>query len=289
MQKLLRLTKTNNNVNTILFSTDFSVHANSALTYAIKICEETNSRLVVFTSSNIPDAFQKKDQKKAIEKDEIYKQTMLESLVAELCKKHKLQTPENIIYEAKNGSSVVNNIISASKKHKADLIVVGTHGMTGLQKVLFGSTTSGLIAKSTIPVLAIPKGFKYVQIKNIVCASDIKKLAKELSALTPIATALTAHIDVLFLDYWNLGEVKERLFNKLIVKRQLSNISFVTKRVTMEKTMAEHLKNYMRNQKDSVLTMFPEEKNFFETLFFQSNTEKEAFKLNKPLLSIRLK
>lgn len=276
-------------MNTILFPTDFSAHADSALTYAIKLCEVTNSKLVVFTSSDIPETFQKKDQKKLIEKDMIFKQTMLESLVAELCKKHKLQTPENIIYEAKNGRSVVDNILSASKKHKADLIIVGTHGMTGIQKILFGSTTSGLISRSITPVLAIPLRFNYIQIKNIICASDIKNLAKELSLLVPIANSIGAHIQVLFMDYWDLGEDKERQFNKIILKKQFSNISFVTKKVTMEKTMAEHLKIYMRNQKDAVLAMFPEEKNFFEKIFFQSNTEKEAFKLNKPLLSIKLK
>ena len=119
---------------TILFPTDFSVHADKALTYAIRICEQTNSQLVVFNSSFIPETFQKKNQKKIIQKDKDYKQTMLEALVAELCKKHKLQTPENIVYAAKNGSLVVDNILSASKKHNADLIIVATHGMAGLQK-----------------------------------------------------------------------------------------------------------------------------------------------------------
>lgn len=276
-------------MDTILFPTDFSAHADKALAYAIHICEQTNSKLVVFNSSSIPETFQKKDQKKLIKKDEDYKQAMLESLVAELCKKHKLQTPENILYEAKNGNSVVENIISASKKHKADLIIVGTHGTTGLQKALFGSTTSGLISRSKTPVLAIPKGFNYIKIKTIICASSINGLAKELSILSPIANAIGAHIEVLFLDYWAEGEEKEKKFNKIIAQKQLKNISFVKKTVSLEKTMADYLKNYMRNQKDSILTLFPEEKNFFENIFLKSNTEKLAFQLNKPLLSIKIK
>ena len=85
---------------TILFPTDFSIHANTALTYAIRLSEQTKSQLVIFNSSYIPETFPKKEYNKIVAKDEIYKQTMLESLVAELCKKHKLQTPENIIFDA---------------------------------------------------------------------------------------------------------------------------------------------------------------------------------------------
>lgn len=272
---------------TIFFPTDFSVHANSALTYAIMLSEQTESQLVVFNSSNIPEIFPKKDYKKIAEKDEIYKQTMLESLVAELCKKHKLQTPENIIYDVKNGSSIVENIVSSAKKHKADLIIVGTHGITGLQKVLFGSTTSGLISRSKTAILAIPKNFNYIPIKKIICASDLNELSKELTLLSPIASAIGAHIEVLFLDYWAEGAEKEANFDKIITKKQFKDISFVRKTVSLEKTMADHLKNYMRKHNDSILAMFPEEKNFFEKFFLKSNTEKEVLKLNKPLLSIR--
>ena len=165
---------------TILFPTDFSVHADNALQYAIKLSEQTKSQLVVFYASDIPETFPKKNYRKIVQQDGIYKQTMLESLIAELCKKHKLQVPENIIYDVKNGNSVVENILWAAKKYKAEIIIVGTHGTTGLQKVLFGSITSGLILKSKIPILAIPQGFDYSEIKKIIYASDMKDFKKEL-------------------------------------------------------------------------------------------------------------
>jgi nucleotide-binding universal stress UspA family protein len=274
---------------TILFPTDFSIHADNALIYAIKLAEKTNSNLVVFYSTYIPETFPKKDYNKIVEKDEIYKQTMLESLVAELCKKHKLQTPENIIYDAKNASSVVDNILTIAKKYRADMIIVGTHGITGLKKVLFGSTTSGLILKSKIPVLAIPQGYSYAEIQSIVYASDMNDLSKELSTLTPIANAIGAKIEILFLDYWNSGKDKELQFEKVIKKLKLNNTSFIKKRVTIEKTMAQHIKNYMRKHDNSILAMFPEEANFFEKIFFKSITEKISVKLHKPLLSIKKK
>jgi nucleotide-binding universal stress UspA family protein len=46
-------------------------------------------------------------------------------------------------------------IIRMVKKGPADLIVMGTHGRTGLDHVLFGSTAEKVVRKSPCPVLTI--------------------------------------------------------------------------------------------------------------------------------------
>ena len=47
----------------------------------------------------------------------------------------------------------VTEIINYAENINADLIVVGSHGKSGLSKVLMGSVTSKLLAYSSIPVL----------------------------------------------------------------------------------------------------------------------------------------
>ena len=39
---------------------------------------------------------------------------------------------------------------------EADLIVMGTHGLTGMRKLFFGSTTERVLRETTVPVLATP-------------------------------------------------------------------------------------------------------------------------------------
>jgi nucleotide-binding universal stress UspA family protein len=48
-----------------------------------------------------------------------------------------------------------DEIIKKAEEINADLIVVGTHGRTGLDHVLFGSTAEKVVRKSTIPVMTI--------------------------------------------------------------------------------------------------------------------------------------
>ena len=49
--------------------------------------------------------------------------------------------------------SVVEAIVNFSATEKADLIVVGTRGMTGFKQLILGSVSSGLVSHAKCPVL----------------------------------------------------------------------------------------------------------------------------------------
>lgn len=46
-------------------------------------------------------------------------------------------------------------ILKAAARRRADLIVLGTHGLTGTDRLLLGSTTLSVLQQSAVPVLAI--------------------------------------------------------------------------------------------------------------------------------------
>ncbi len=55
---------------------------------------------------------------------------------------------------------VVEKIIETARDYKADLIIIGTHGRKGIDKILFGSVAERVIKNSPIPVLTI-NPYKY--------------------------------------------------------------------------------------------------------------------------------
>ncbi|HET6203235.1 MAG TPA: universal stress protein [Planctomycetota bacterium] len=54
------------------------------------------------------------------------------------------------------GYSPAREIVKVAKERKSDLIVIATHGRTGLAHTLIGSTTEKVVRGAPCPVLAVP-------------------------------------------------------------------------------------------------------------------------------------
>jgi len=52
--------------------------------------------------------------------------------------------------------SPADEILRHAKRIRPDLLVMGSHGLSGIRKVFFGSTTEQVLRSATVPVLAIP-------------------------------------------------------------------------------------------------------------------------------------
>ncbi|WP_048765945.1 universal stress protein, partial [Acinetobacter sp. 243_ASPC] len=44
-----------------------------------------------------------------------------------------------------------------SEEHAVDLIVIGSHGRTGIRKLVLGSVTQKLLGETSLPVLVVHK------------------------------------------------------------------------------------------------------------------------------------
>jgi len=70
-----------------------------------------------------------------------------------------METAQNLGIKAKGelieAGSTVQAITEFAATEKADLIVVGTRGMTGFKKLILGSVSSGLVSHSECPVLVV--------------------------------------------------------------------------------------------------------------------------------------
>ncbi|MBI1174257.1 MAG: universal stress protein [Sideroxydans sp.] len=54
-----------------------------------------------------------------------------------------------------DGRRVENLIVAEAKRWPADLIVIGTHGRSGVSRLLFGSVAEGVVRGAHIPILLI--------------------------------------------------------------------------------------------------------------------------------------
>lgn len=66
--------------------------------------------------------------------------------------KNKVEVRTEVLIGA---TSVVKEIVEYAEEHKIDLIVIGTRGISGIKKMLLGSTASGVLSYAHCPVLIV--------------------------------------------------------------------------------------------------------------------------------------
>jgi nucleotide-binding universal stress UspA family protein len=89
------------------------------------------------------------------------------------------RAPSGIVFRTPIGDAA-GSILETAETESADLIVMGTQGLSGFRKWLLGSTTARLLRRAKVPVLGVPKPDESVM-REDPCVSHI--LAPPISAL----------------------------------------------------------------------------------------------------------
>jgi nucleotide-binding universal stress UspA family protein len=139
---------------TILFPTDFSQGARAAMDYALSLARDYKAKLILlyviqdisiaewYIPSSLSAADLVSDMQKGAEKE-------MEKWAAEA--RGAVADVEALVVR---GVPFVE-IVRTAKDRKADLLVIGTHGRTGIDHMLFGSTAEKVVRKSPCPVLTV--------------------------------------------------------------------------------------------------------------------------------------
>jgi nucleotide-binding universal stress UspA family protein len=140
----------------ILFCTVFSENAHWAFAYALDLAKKYMSKLLILHVTPLPNHPEQLSIYLPPEKLEELMIAQKMELDKELGTHYlrKLEEFKNykVIFEV--GEPFLE-IIQMAKKESVDLIVMGTHGRTDLDQVLFGSTAEKVVRKTPCPVLTI--------------------------------------------------------------------------------------------------------------------------------------
>ena len=141
-------------VDCILVPIDFSQYSKNALQYAISMAKQFTAELIliyVVEPTIYPADFS-------------FGQVALPSIENELRERGKEELEELIrthIGGTLQGRAIVRDgkpfleIINAASEENVDLIVIATHGHTGVEHLLFGGTAEKVVRKAHCPVLVV--------------------------------------------------------------------------------------------------------------------------------------
>ncbi len=137
----------------ILAAVDGSETSLLALQEAFKLAKEGRARLrLVYVVDVMPHGV-------AMTDPETLREALLEEgngilrAAVEMAREAGVE-PETALLEA-NWRHFSQTIVEEAKNWQADLIVMGTHGRTGLVRLVLGSIAEGVIHRSPVPILLV--------------------------------------------------------------------------------------------------------------------------------------
>ena len=141
-----------NIVTHILFATDFSPCSAPAFRYAVEWAKVFDAQLTLFHGLSLQPGM---DIDAGIAQRYLDEQrNVAEEHLKQLLHDASQHVPHATL-EMRTGLASAQ-ICDVAREHKADLIITGTHGWTGFNRVVFGSIAERVIQRAPCPVLSVP-------------------------------------------------------------------------------------------------------------------------------------
>ena len=188
----------------ILCPTDFSDFSRRALDHAVAIArwyESTITVLHVFSTAPVAASAPGATDHEPI----VLTRADRDQMLVEIQRFIEVKSAEGIPVEAMiREGSAASEILNQAVALSADLLVIGTHGRSGFERLLLGSVTEKVLRKAACPVLSVPPRLPdalpetAVVFKGILCPVDFSDCSMNaLNYAMSLAQEADAHLTVL--------------------------------------------------------------------------------------------
>ncbi len=260
---------------TILVPTDFSKGAEAALDFAIQTARQQKARLLLFNAfsgrlpySSLPYELIAEESRRTA--------SGVEKQMQSLCLKIDYAGDVQYDFILKEGPAIAS-ILKIANDYDIDLIVMGTRGESRVLDMLMGSTTSGVIAEASCPVIAVPPHvFFNNTLKKITYASNLLETDIEaIRSVVELARPVNAIVSILHVaDPGAEPEMEVKRLNEFmdLVEKRIAYSRFSCELLS-GKTPIEALQDYMIARKSDVLVLSTARRNLMQKLFAGSITK----------------
>ncbi|MEP2935934.1 MAG: universal stress protein [Gilvibacter sp.] len=273
----------------ILVPVDFSEHSYNALEVAANLAKEHNAKLHIVHMMGLSDAVVTREESKQVI-EAMFHMKLAEKRFNELMSKEYLKGV-NFEHFVKNYTNFIE-LDDVASEVGAQLIVMGSHGSTGLQELFVGSNTEKVVRTATVPVLVIKEKTENFSIDKAVFATDFK--AENLTAFSKVKevmSALGAQTDLL---YVNLPGERFRSSSEIIgkarefVKASKDDVGMDNVTVYDDYSVESGIFNYSKENNVDLITVPTHGRRGLAHFFAGSIGEDIVNHSNLPVLSIKI-
>lgn len=265
---------------TILVPTDFSPSADNAAVFGASLAKQVDAGLMLVHVYQIPVTMNDMPVM-VLSADELRRSAdeQLERLQHELLARF----PDMIIQAESRLGNINDEIADICRAVDPFAIVLGTHGMSGLERMLFGSTALSVMRHTPLPVIAVPKDHKRYGIRKIVLAADLLDLEKiPTQKIISLTQVLGAELDLVHVA--GRHERSDKSAQPLLQKLQPLQPTYHT---VYHDNVKEGLLQYLNQTSADLLMVLPHEHNIVERLFFKLHTDDILKHAPVPVMAIR--
>jgi nucleotide-binding universal stress UspA family protein len=256
----------------ILCPTDFSEAAANAVEYAAELAQKMSAGITLINVRMLSDLTPEEQILYKKDRDVQTSRDRLEELSEMVNKSFKVPCGFMVETSVRSLSGVIG-----SNALGYDLIVMGTKGTSSIGQLLFGTNTYNVIREANVPVLLVPEGCRYQEVKLIVFAFDYWRTNQlPLSKLIELVRIL--HSEILILEV--MEESKSQKIEKQLEEdqkqiKQLYADENVSIRFDTIHTsdLSTSINNYILRNQAGLLALCAIRHSLIETLFHKSVIE----------------
>jgi nucleotide-binding universal stress UspA family protein len=181
----------------ILVPVDFSDLSALALRYAAMLARCSGGRITaLYAERFLPPPYFTEGAIEELNNRLRESRQQADASLAEFVRKH---TGPDVLSESRVVDGFPADAIRlAASQAGADLIVMGTHGHSGINRLMLGSVAEHVLRESEIPVLVVRGDWKQGEIKRILCPVNDSDAARQaLTTATGLAKCTGAQVTVL--------------------------------------------------------------------------------------------
>ena len=178
--------------------------------------------------------------------------------------------------------SIIDSVEAIDHELGIDLIIVGAKSNSIKEEIFLGKTAGSLVKQTNLPILAVPNGYKYAPVNNILMAfkSGIIRSKTALKPLQFIVNKFNTDVNLLLVKTPNYTD-EDLVLNKDL--EQLKSSLTVTEKATTFQGVLEH---FQQHQPD-MLCVITRKRGFFKKLWEKNTILKEEFHATVPLLVLK--
>lgn len=220
---------------TILVPIDFSNQSKHALDLAVQIAKKGDIKIeaINIIEGLQPSSFNTMGEGAAnYSEDEFFLKKLIEKTKENLQNLVEQSKYKGVkITPAVSIGNPYQSIAKAIADHNADLVVMGTKGVSGIDEVMIGSNTERVVRYSKCPVITLKSAVDFDQVKHIVLATNLMdsndRVVTEIIKLQKLTGAKIHIVKVNTPNYFHTQRQSEKEFGKFVKRHDLHDFDTV--------------------------------------------------------------